>query len=342
YERLFQDISNAREQVDICFYIIDNDYISKNFLHILKEKARGGILVRLLVDRVGGYRINKNMRKELTAAGVEFQFAEVPKFPYFFYHLNRRNHRKITVIDGKIGYAGGFNIGKNYIGETVKFGDWRDYHLRLTGPVVKEFHEIFLDDWYLATGDRFPAIPNHDEGKSKIKISATDGLELEKEFDQMIRFSKKEILIGTPYFIPTTKLMVSLKEALKNDVNIKILVPLKADHPFVKSAGITYLYELYQHGASIRFFDAGFYHAKLIMIDEQFADIGTANFDRRSLFLNKEVNTFVYEESFLQELREAYLKDFDDAINFDETWLKKRSLATRINEKIAVLLRPLL
>ncbi|MGI8316578.1 cardiolipin synthase [Halobacillus mangrovi] len=342
YERLFQDISNAQKQVDICFYIIDNDYISENFLQILKEKAREGILVRLLLDRVGGYRVNKRMRKELQAAGVEFQFAEVPEFPYFFYKLNRRNHRKITVIDGNIGYAGGFNIGKNYIGETPKFGNWRDYHLRLTGPAVKAFHEIFLDDWYLATGNRFPALANEEEGQSKLKIVATDGVELEKEFDQMIQFAKEEILIGTPYFIPTPKLMASLHRALEKEVTLKILVPMKADHPFVKEAAIPYLHELYKHGANIRFFDAGFYHSKLFMIDKQFADIGTANFDRRSFFLNKEVNTFVYEEKFLKELRKAYLKDFDDAMPFNETWLNNRSLSTKINEKIAALLRPLL
>lgn len=343
YEEMFQNIADAKEQVDVYFYLIDRDYISENFLEVLKNKARNGVPVRLLVDRLAGYKINKKVRKELKEAGVEFHFAETPGFPFFFYRLNRRNHRKITVIDGKIGFVGGFNIGKNYIGESAKFGDWRDYHLRLTGPVVSNIHKIMLDDWYLATGEQIEHLPpTEQEGDYKLRILATDGVELEDEFDQMIQSANHEILIGTPYFIPTDRLQNSLKIAIKKGIDLNIMIPMKADHPFVKPAAIPYLQELYRLGANIHLFDAGFYHSKVIMIDGQFADIGTANFDRRSLFLNKEVNTYVYDEAFIGDLRKAYLEDVADAIPFDDHWLKQRSLTTRLNQKIATLLRPLL
>ncbi|GEN54797.1 cardiolipin synthase [Halobacillus faecis] len=342
FEQMFQEISEAEKQVDIYFYLIDNDYISENFLGVLKKKARNGVPVRLLVDRLGGYKINKSARKKLKDAGVDFYFAETPRFPFFFYRLNRRNHRKITVIDGKVGYVGGFNIGKNYIGESAKFGDWRDYHLRLTGPVVSEIHKVMLDDWYLASGETLSPCEPSDDGKYKMNIMATDGVELEKEFSKMITSAKKEILIGSPYFIPTPRLQNDLKQAIDRGVELHIMIPMKADHPFVKPAAIPYLKELYYKGASIRLFDAGFYHSKIIIIDGTFADIGTANFDRRSFFLNKEINTYVYDEDFINDLRAAYFEDARDAIPFDEHWLKRRSFTTRLNQRIAVLLRPFL
>ncbi|SEH46091.1 cardiolipin synthase [Halobacillus karajensis] len=342
YEEMFQEIAGATSQVDICLFLIDNDPFSDQFLEILKNKARNGVPVRLLIDRLGGYKLNKKRQKELQEAGVKFYFAEPPGFPFFFYKMNRRNHRKITVIDGKIGYTGGFNIGKNYIGESAKFGEWRDYHLRLTGSVVSQIHKVFLDDWYLASGESSPPCEPPEDGDYKLNVVATDGVELEGKFEKMITSAQDEILIGTPYFIPTERLQKGLLQAIERGVNLHVLVPMKADHPFVKPAAIPYLKELYDNGATIRLFDAGFYHSKVIMIDQKVADIGTANFDRRSFFLNKEVNLYVFDEAFIKDLRKAYFEDADDALPFDEHWLKHRSMTTRFNQRIAVFLRPFL
>ena len=165
---------------------------------------------------------------------------------------------------------------------------------------------------------------------------------LEDEMDEMIQRTEQELLIGTPYFIPTNRLLSSLEKALERGVELRIMIPMKSDHPIVKEAGIPYLDYLYRRGAKVGFFDAGFYHAKVIIVDGEIADLGTANFDRRSLFLNKEVNTFIYEQVFIGDLREMYLQDFKDACSFDDDWLKNRSIGTRINEKIAIILRPFL
>ncbi|MCA1010931.1 cardiolipin synthase [Halobacillus halophilus] len=342
FESFFQDITDAKVRVDISFFIIDQDELGRNFLDLLKKKAQEGVAVRLLGDRLGCYQINKQIRNELKEAGVHFAFAEKPGFPLFFYHLNRRNHRKITVIDGKVAYIGGFNVGSNYTGHNPKFGDWRDYHLRYTGEVVEKLHAVFIKDWEESTGEKLTVInTNHSEGK-KVCVVATDGIGVTEEFKRMIHSASKEIIIGTPYFIPTPELLQSLKNALKNGIELHILVPMKSDHPFVKEAGIVFLNELYQRGAQIKFFDAGFYHSKVFIVDGEFADIGTANFDRRSFFLNKEVNTYVYDKTFIAAVREDYFQDMKDAILFDESWLKNRSLSTKINEKIAATLRPLL
>ncbi|MCA0971059.1 phospholipase D-like domain-containing protein [Halobacillus litoralis] len=342
YEDLFNDIHQASVQVDIYFYLIDNDYISRNFLQVLMDKAKEGVPVRLLGDRLGCFKLDRRLRQELEEAGVIFRFAEVPGFPYFFYRLQRRNHRKIAIIDGEIGYVGGYNIGMNYIGESSKFRDWRDYHLRSTGQLVRQLHEVLLDDWYLATGEKREALVPEAEGSQEVRIVATDGVDLEDEMYAMIERAERELLIGTPYFIPTERLMAALHRALDRDVDMKIMIPMKADHPFVKEAAIPYLKRMRNDGAKVGFFDAGFYHAKVVIVDGVLADLGTANFDRRSLFLNKEVNTFIYERNFVQNLRNMYLEDFGDAIAFDDQWLNNRSIKTRINEKIAVLLRPFL
>ncbi|MBM7551802.1 cardiolipin synthase [Thalassobacillus pellis] len=342
FDEMYVDITNAVKQVDVQFFIIKTDDISQQFFDLFKQKAREGVQVRVLVDRLGGYRITKKWREELEQAGVEFRFSEKPHFPYFIFHLNRRNHRKIVVIDGKISYAGGFNIAREYLGKDAEMGDWRDYHLRLTGEVVKNLHMIFLDDWYLAGGGKHAPMPPSDKGSKELLVSPNECGRMEKEFLKMIKAAEEEILIGTPYFIPTRKLMEALKLAAARGVMIKLLCPLKSDHPFVKEAGIPYFRELYQAGGRIRFYDAGFYHAKVFIVDRKQCDIGTANFDLRSLFLNKEVNIFVYDPGFIDHIRNLYLKDFADGLSYDQNWLADRSLGTRINVQIARLLRPLL
>ncbi|SFF75641.1 cardiolipin synthase [Halobacillus alkaliphilus] len=342
FEAFFQDIAEAKVRVDISFFLIDQDEISRKFLDILKKKAQEGVPVHLLGDRLGCYLINKKTRNELKEAGVHFAFAEKPRFPYFFYHLNRRNHRKIAVIDGKAAYIGGFNVGSNYIGHNPKFGDWRDYHMRYTGAVVGKLHAVFIKDWYASTGKKLtPINTKHAEGK-KVCVIDSDGIGVAEEFNRLIQSAAKEIIVGTPYFIPTPELLQSFKTSLKNGIELYIMVPMKSDHPFVKEAGIFFLNELYQRGAHIKFFDAGFYHSKVFIVDGEFADIGTANFDRRSFFLNKEVNTYVYDKTFIAAVRKDYFQDMKDAVSFDESWLNNRSLSTRINEKIAAMLRPLL
>ncbi|MCP3033185.1 cardiolipin synthase [Halobacillus sp. A1] len=342
YEDLCQDIANAKHNVDVFFYVINNDKAGKKLLEALKKKAEEGAEVRLLADRMGSYQINKKIRHDLRKAGVQFKFAETPGFPYFFYKLNRRNHRKISVIDGKIGYVGGYNVGRVYMGDSSMFQDWRDYHLRVTGPVVSDLQRTFLDDWGLATQENDKPFIRNRDGEHTVRIVATDGGELEDEYFEMIQNARQEIFIGTPYFIPTNMLLAALKEAIDRGVNIHVMIPMKPDHPLVKEAGLPYMYELARHGGNVSFFDAGFYHAKVMMVDRTFAYLGTANFDRRSLYLNKEVNMYIYEDEFVEDLRSAYLDDVRDSVRLDEEWIKNRPFSMKMKEQIAKVFRPLL
>jgi cardiolipin synthase len=337
----FAEIRQAKHHIHILFYIIKDDETSQPFFQLLKQKAKEGVRVRLLVDWVGSFSLPKALIRSLKASGIEFAYTRKPRFPFFFYRLNRRNHRKITVIDGKIGYIGGFNIGKEYVGKDPNFGEWRDYHLKITGEGVYDLQTQFLRDWEEATktaiakGEYFPPLQ---AGTITHQLIATNGHGLEKHFIDVIGRAKKEIIIGSPYFIPSRSVMNALLDALRRGVDVTVLVPLKADHLFVKEAAYPYFYRLLKAGARIYRFYQGFYHAKTMVVDAEWCDIGTANFDKRSLFLNCEINCYIYDRNFVHKVKKAIKHDLarSEALTLD--FWKKRTLWDRGKESISTLL----
>jgi cardiolipin synthase len=346
YDDLFHEIRKASKHVHILFYIVKDDKISKEFLQLLMEKARNGVEVRLLLDRIGSINLTKEMTSKLKESGVHFSFCHIPKFPFIFYSLNERNHRKISVVDGKIGYIGGFNIGKEYIGQDPKLGDWRDYHLRLEGEGVQDLQTQFLLDWEDATKQTlysnkmyYPELP---KGTRLHQIVPTDGAYLQNVFIELIKKAKHELIIGTPYFIPGSTLFQELLKAAKRGVNIKVIVPMKADHPFVKEASFPYFKPLLDAGCKVYRYYYGFFHAKVIVVDSEVCDIGTANFDKRSLYLNHEINCIISDPPFIQSVRNSLLKDIDFAEEVTADSLKNRSLFQRGKETVSTIISGLL
>lgn len=338
----FLEIQKATHHIHVLFYIVKTDDISQQFFSLLQQKAKEGVEVRLLVDWIGGFRLPRKTIRSLKKSGVRFAFSQKPSFPYFFYQLNRRNHRKITVIDGNIGYIGGFNIGKEYVGQDVNFGDWRDYHLKICGEGVIDLQAQFFDDWKMATKERgptkkqyFPPLPS---GTVVHRFIATNGDGLEEDFARLIRQAKREIIIGSPYFIPGKKVMEALIDARKRGVAVTIVVPLKADHLFVKEAAFPYFYRLLKKGAHIYRFYQGFYHAKTIIVDDDICDIGTANFDKRSFFLNGEMNCFIYDKEFTEQMKRVIRHELSRSEPLTLDWWKKRSIWERGKESISTLL----
>jgi cardiolipin synthase A/B len=313
----FSELKKAKHHIHILFYIVKDDQISKEFLSILKDKAQEGVEVRLLLDRVGSFPIKKQTIEFLKSHGVHFSFAHKPKPPFFFYTLQARNHRKVTIIDGKIGYIGGFNIGNEYINKDKKLCPWRDYHLKITGEGVGSLQKEFLIDWGQETktelvGDTiyFPTLP---KGGIQHKLIPSKGVFLEDTFSMLINNAQSSILIGTPYFIPSKRLLNDLKQALNRGVTLTILVPKITDHILVKEASYPYLRSLLRNGASVYEFLNGFYHAKTMIIDDKICDIGTANFDRRSLFLNYEMNCYIYDEAFIEKVLQVIQTDIESS-----------------------------
>ncbi|MGG0722315.1 cardiolipin synthase [Bacillus mycoides] len=313
YDALFTDIKQAKHHVHVLFFIVKNDDISRKFLKLLIDKAQEGIEVRLLLDRFGSHYLSKETIYSLQKHGVSFSFCHKVKFPFLFFSANQRNHRKITVIDGKIGYIGGFNIGEEYLGHNQKLGLWRDYHLRLTGEGIQDLQKQFLHDWFDDTNqnllDSSLYFPEQQPGAILHRFIPTDGAYLQNTFLHLIESAEKELFIGTPYFIPGKKIMNALLKARKRGVQITILVPQKADHALVREAKFPYCRKLIQAGCNIYAFQQGFFHAKIIIVDDHICDIGTANFDMRSLYSNHEINCLLYDKHFIQEVKSKFEED---------------------------------
>ncbi|MCT2538281.1 cardiolipin synthase [Aquibacillus koreensis] len=347
FSSLFEDIKQAKKSIDMMFFIIRDDSISRELYHYLEQKALDGVKVRLVADYVGSFSMNKDIVKELEASGVQFVFSDRPAVPYFFYRLNRRNHRKITIIDDEIAYVGGFNVGTEYMGNDLRFGKWRDYHLRMTGEVVGNIARVYQYDWNDATKEEQfnkKIISKSSSGKDKtIELVVTESGQLEEIFLSWINQATHEILIGTPYFIPSKKVFQALVNARERGVELHILVPIKADHPLVKPAAFPYYKKLLDCGANLHLYTDGFYHAKIMIIDESFCDIGTANFDMRSIFLNKEINTTIDSDpDFISHIRQAYFHDLKSSNSMTHDWINKQPLKTKISAWIAYCVRPLL
>lgn len=313
----FSELKAAKEHIHISFYIVHDDDISLQFFDILRKKAEEGVEVRLMADRIGSKKITKEMIAELEKAGAYFVFSQEIKPPFLFYSFQVRNHRKITVIDGKIGYLGGFNIGKEYIDLDPKLTPWRDYHLKFHGEGVKDLQTCFLRDWQrdakLRMKNTAPYFPPLEKGQYSHQIFPTEGVDLENTFSELIQNAKHSIRIGTPYFIPGKKVFRDLQNAVKRGVKLEIIVPGMSDHPLVQEASYRYLRTLIRLGARVYQYQKGFYHAKVFMVDEEICDIGTANFDKRSFYLNLEINCFTYDKNYIEQVLDVFNQDQSDS-----------------------------
>ncbi|MDQ0257389.1 cardiolipin synthase [Evansella vedderi] len=344
FDHMFQHIDKARDHIHMNFYIFRDDSIGSKMLHKLKVKSREGVTVRLMVDWVGA-KISHKERKALKAAGVILAYSHPPKFPYLFFSLNERNHRKITIIDGRMAYIGGYNVGDEYLGRDPKMGRWRDYHLFITGEAVGELQKQFLKDWQGASGVKVkesPALyPKLKQGNLDIKIVPTDGAYVKEKMINLIKDANDSVFIGTPYFIPGHELQNLLIDTARKGINVHVLIPKYPDHPLVKDAAFPYVRSLIKAGVQVRQFYEGFYHSKVVIIDDEIIDIGTANFDKRSFHLNHEINCIIHNDEWIRPVKEEILKDFyesSERITLKEA--NSRSFFERIKESFAKLVSP--
>ncbi|MGG2092469.1 cardiolipin synthase [Bacillus sp. S13(2024)] len=340
YRDLFADIDRAKQYIYLHFYIVGKDKVSKKFLQLLKQKAASGVDVKLSVDRVGGYKINKKTIQELEQSGVQFTFSKKPRFKNFFYTLHNRNHRRIAVVDGNISYVGGFNIGNEYLGEDRRFGKWRDYHVRITGSGAQDMKSQFAKDWELDTGKELsPYEITAIQGSNKYRYVFTDGKGLwTTYYKEMIQSAKTSIVIATPYFVPSKEMMTGLQNALQRGVRLQILVPFKSDALLLKQAAYSYLEKLLRFGAEIYQYRDGFFHGKVTLIDDKFADIGTANFDNRSFYINAESDCFIYEGKIIGEIQRSLQRDFQEAKQFSEKDFEKMNMWDKFLARVSKVL----
>lgn len=341
FKILLEDVDKAVQHIHMMFYIFRDDETGMKFIEELCRKASEGVSVYLLADYVGSHGLKKTTIEQLTSCGVHFSFSRKIYLPFLFSSLNKRNHRKITIIDGKIGYVGGFNVGDEYAGKKPKFGYWRDYHLRVTGEAVMGLQKQFLFDWKaenapLQVDDSFyPPLP---KGETEIKYHITNGFGVKESFAEYINKATASIIIGSPYFIPGEMVQKSLVDAIQRGVSVKLILPMRADHPLVKEASYRYLVELIEEGGEVYQYMNGFYHAKVMVVDNQICDIGTANFDQRSFHINGEINCIFQSTEVLDQIMKVINRDFIQSERLDLARLKKRTISNRLISPFARLL----
>lgn len=353
YTSLINDIVNAKYTINILYFIIRNDTIGRKVVDILTEKAKEGVKVRVLYDQVGSILTPYKMFKELINAGGKVcKFFPVTIGNHI--SLNYRNHRKIVVIDGKIAYTGGMNIGDEYMNCGKSKLPWRDTHLRITGSSVYFLQEIFLTDWYYASKERethekafierlFPKItPTGSIGVQVVSCGPDSNKEqIKRSFIKMISSAKKRIYIQTPYFIPDSPFLEALQTAAMCNVDVRIMLPKIPDKKFVYNATTSYINDLLDYGIKVYLY-SGFLHAKMILIDDDVCSLGTVNMDIRSFALDFEVNIFVYNTAFLSKCISIFENDMKVSELVTKEWYTSRGVYIRILQGISRLFSPLM
>lgn len=350
FEHLFADLEKAQSFIHIAFFILRDDHIGQRLKDILMRKAKNGCQVRLIYDGIGSISLSKKYIQDLKTAGVQAYAFYPLKFPWLTPQLNTRYHRKIIVIDNKIAYVGGFNIGKEYVGENPKLGHWRDAHLIVKGDTAESLNKVFVHDFYLVSNqkltDTHDRIKNTSEDKLNAKLvwsapTSSFPYSLFQVFSFLYE-AKNTILIATPYLVPDQALLTALKERATAGINITIMLPSRADHRIVYYATHSYIEELLVAGIKFYQYEDGFMHSKMMIRDDAALFIGTTNLDMRSFYLNYEVNVEIYDESSIKVAKNQFLKDLEVSTEITLATYQKRSNSKRLAENIARLFSPLM
>ena len=355
YHSLMQDIRNAKKSINIECFIVKNDLVGKKLIELLTKKAEEGVEVRFLMDAMGSRMINDYMLRDFVKAGGKYAFFFKPLVKYMFVKFNYRNHRKIAIIDDDIGYIGGFNIGKEYLGYKDKFGYWRDTHIRIRGDSIVALNQRFYLDWRYASKEKIEllekCIPNdytvgRAMGDNPVQIVSCGPESRKQEIKQsllrMVTYAKKNIYIQTPYFVPDNTLFDSLYMAANSGVEVSIMIPCKPDHPFVYATTLSFVGELLEAGVRVYIYENGFLHAKTMVVDGEVASVGSANFDRRSFILNFEANAFIYKKEFAEMMEARYEDDIKHSRELTLEDYRNRGLWQSTKESLSRLLSDVL
>jgi cardiolipin synthase len=351
YDRLKEAIRAAESHVHLEYYIFRGDRTGREIRDLLVERAEAGVEVRLLLDGVGSLGTYRpSFFDSLRAAGGEVATFLPARFARFIERVNFRNHRKIAVIDGRVGFLGGMNIGDDLLGANPRLGKWHDSHLRIAGPAVAELQRIFLTDWLFTTNASlaepryFPEIKPAGDELVQIVISGPDCRwpTIQQIYLQALATSEEQVLIANPYFVPDRSMLSALEMAALRGVDVRLLLPSKSDVRLVTSAARSYYEELLEAGVRVFEYRGGFLHAKTLAVDGRYGSVGSANMDIRSFELNFEVSAFVFSEPFARGLREQFDRDVEQAVEIDLESFRRRPRLRRFGQRIAQLLSGIL
>lgn len=346
-----QAILKAKNHIHLEYYILTNDDVGGALSDLLIQKAQEGVKVRMIVDGVGSLALKRKYFRKMRAGGVEIHEFMPVLFPSFTSKINYRNHRKIIVIDGEVGFTGGINLDDRYINNGKHALYWRDTHLMIEGESVKTLQFLFMLSWLFVTNEELP-IDNklYPEfaplGRKCVQINASGpDWELASIMDSFllaINAARTNVRIVTPYFIPTESIMDAISTVSKAGIDIEIMMPLESDSWIVQAASMSYVKNLLKEGVKVFLYKKGFIHAKAIMVDDTFASVGTANMDYRSFDMNYEVNAYLYDKSITQTLIRQFQEDKQVSVRVNLATWKKRRPTQKLKESVCRLLAPLL
>ncbi len=351
FNALKVDLNNATQYINMQYYIFEDDKIGNEIKQILITKARQGVKVRVIFDGVGSFNVKRRFFKEMQDAGIQaYPFMRIT-FPQFAQRVNWRNHRKIIIIDGKLGYIGGMNIADRYI-TGCKLGTkgvWRDTHLRITGPAVEALQQSFAFDWqFMNKGILNDPIHQFD------KKPGADGLQLvssgpRSEWNNIafmmlsaIGNAKKCIYLQTPYFLPTESLNKALLTAALSGVDVRIMIPRESDSVILRRASYSYIEDCLKAGIKVYLFNSGMLHAKMMVVDNEWSTVGSTNFDFRSFEHNYECNAFIYSADTNARLKEIFFEDQKECSLCDIKEWRERPRSERMLDSTTRLFSPIL
>jgi cardiolipin synthase A/B len=352
YPAIEEAIQLAQHHIHLEYYIFRPDNSGRWLRDLLVERARHGVEVRLLYDGIGSHEIDEEFLRPLVEAGGKASSFSPLRFPFRLRRskINFRNHRKIIVIDGRIGFTGGLNIGDEYQGHDPHLGFWRDTHLKIEGPAVRGLQQIFAEDWCYGTRelliDRiyYPLLEGAGSDLVQIIPSGPDQNwePIRRIYFFAIVNARNRVWITTPYFVPDEAILTALTTAALRGVDVRLLLPNRSDLSLVTYAGRSYYRDLLRAGVRIYEYQKGLLHAKTLVVDGTSGTIGSANMDIRSFSLNFEVNAFVYGPRFAEALEDLFLADLQDAHEIDLLSHFRRPFLQRFGESAARILSPLL
>jgi cardiolipin synthase len=350
YPALAQRIGEAVHHIHLEFYIWQGDQTGARFLGLLTAAARRGVVVRLLLDGVGSRTLAEDRLAEFTAAGGRFSWFQSldPKRLRFF--MNLRNHRKLQIVDGRIAFVGGMNIGREQEGCDPVLGPWRDVQVEATGSVACELQEVFADDWFFATGEKisdpayYPAPAGPAGDPVHIVLGGPDRWNepIGKSLVSLLNEASTRVWIATGYFVPDDIALTALELAASRGVDVRLLISAKTDHPLLVTVGRSYYGHLLAAGVRIFEYSAGIHHAKIALADDCWAMVGSANLDYRSLRLNFELNLLVHSQPHNGELARLLEQDFARSAEVDPVAFSRRPFRRRFAEAALQPLSPLL
>ena len=351
FEALMRDLRAARQYIHVQYFIIEDDQTGSEFLTLLMEKAREGVQVKVLYDYVGSFYFKPRVLRRMREAGIDVHPFLKLTFTQFANRVNWRNHRKIVVIDGKIGYVGGMNMADRYVIGDKNWTPWRDTHLRINGEAVAALQYSFAIDWDFTTRELLTSTTMHDDtapaSRDYLVQMMTSGPtnrwnNISFIFLKAITLAKRCVYVQSPYFLPSDSLLKALQSAALAGVDVRLMIPRQSDSAMLRLATGSYYKECLLAGIKIYLYEPTIMHAKVVIVDDEFVTAGSTNFDFRSFEHNFEINALVYSKEFNEKMKRIFESDLEQCTRLLLSKWKQRPLRQKALESVVRLISPIL